>query len=139
MQIINTHNTVKLVEEISPQDLTYLIGGLTEGKRIVVVNSPGGTILGLHVAKAVFEGREITTIGAGAVHSSALDVFMYGTRRLATPSSTFMFHRCYRPFEGHMATAAEFLQRYRIACDTGSLAAADFFCNLIYLQKNKTA
>jgi ATP-dependent protease ClpP protease subunit len=86
-----------------------------KGYRNVFIDSPGGSVYTMKTALDNLPSRNMTVIAGGYVGSAALDIYLCGTRRLALPDSTFMFHRCNVSFDGRIVQAGELQQLARIA------------------------
>lgn len=94
-------------EHIETRDLYNLSGDVHRGKASVVISSPGGAVDAVFVAQRLFQGREITTVGKGEVSSTALDIFILGSKRFATPDVNMLIHRVGYEDKGRTVRARE--------------------------------
>lgn len=80
-------------EPISKARITELLGHLqsVDSPRGVLIHSPGGPFTFFPELASAFDSQEIVTL-ADSVASSAIIMYLLGTRRLAFPSSMFYFH-----------------------------------------------
>lgn len=129
--IFKRFNTASLVSlDIDMGDLNLMVSEIIKGKQNLLIRSPGGTSNALPAALEFIANKEITTIGDGVVASAALDIFLCGRTRLATPGTCFTFHQSRARYEGRWMFAGEALQLARIASITESYDGGRHFASV---------
>ena len=114
--LVNSSNTAVLASsDINLMDLAFVADEISGGKRNLIIHSRGGSAVTIVAAPRILLGRQVTTVGVGVVCSAALNLFLCGVRRVATPDTIFMFHHTRYPFEERWVTANEAQQLARIA------------------------
>ncbi len=91
------------------------LSDIHHGKGNVVISSDGGEFLAFLMAKDILHGRVVTTVGSGSVFSTALDIFLLGEKRLATPDTRFLMHRSRYIENGRPVCACEALMMAEIS------------------------
>jgi ATP-dependent protease ClpP protease subunit len=102
-------NTVPLItEEIGWDDLHVALRGLQmANSNNLLLGSNGGRVSNLLYFRDHVANRKMTIVGAQIVGSLALNFFLYGETRLATPESTFLLHECRWTLGGEEVTKGE--------------------------------
>jgi ATP-dependent protease ClpP protease subunit len=85
-----------VVEEIRLEDVFGVVYAFQKtNSRSMLLNSGGGSIYSFVKLGSYIAERRIITVGSGSVDSLALNFFLCGETRVATPESTFFIHESF--------------------------------------------